>query len=295
MNCLREYDLLLNDCNDQEELKMTFINKQLVKFKDMIENSIITGGSKGKESMIRSSILINLIHDAVKYELIQAGVNSFNIYPPLNHSKPEIKLAGFLKQKNQDVCITPSNIQKEPSIINWGPLAFASKVDPYGFDYTTNTLVINIRSQMSSLVKNADTLFERTFAEAQNLHMRYPNIVLGEVYLIPVHEYDDSLVKINRIGFRDKKTNVEKYISFFNSINHRKTDGPDYAYERCALLIVDFNRPQPYLFKNSYELKQANYISHNFNIEYASLNFHNFAKDILNIYSDRYNIKNIIQ
>ena len=48
---------------------------------------------------------------------------------------------------------------------------------------------------MSSLAKNSDTLFERTFAEAQNLHMRYPDIVLGEVYLIPVHEYDDDMVK----------------------------------------------------------------------------------------------------
>ena len=34
---------------------------------------------------------------------------------------------------------------------------------------------------MSSLAKNADTLFERTFAEAMNLHMQYPNIVLSDV------------------------------------------------------------------------------------------------------------------
>ena len=45
---------------------------------------------------------------------------------------------------------------------------------------------------MSSLAKNADTLFERIFAKSLNLHMRYPNIVLGEVYLIPVYEYDDN-------------------------------------------------------------------------------------------------------
>ena len=50
---------------------MAFIDNQLVIFKNMIEESIKTGGVKGKESMIRSSQLINLIHDAVKYELIQ--------------------------------------------------------------------------------------------------------------------------------------------------------------------------------------------------------------------------------
>lgn len=273
---------------------MAFIDKQLFQFKHLIENSIITGGAKGKESMIRSSVLINLIHDAIKYEFIQAGVNRNNIYPHFGDTKPELKMAGFLKQKDQDVCIVPSNIRKASTIINWGPLAFENKIDPYGYDYSTNTLVINVRSQMSSLEKNSDTLFERTFAEAQNLHMRYPNIVLGEVYLIPVHEYDDDLVKINRVGFRGRQTNIEKYISFFNSINNRSTGGDDYAYERCALLIVDFNRPQPYLFRNSAELKNAGFISPSFGIEYASLNFHNFINDILNIYSQRYDIRNLM-
>lgn len=107
---------------------------------------------------------------------------------------------------------------------------------------------------MSSLAKNADTLFERTFAEALNLHMRYPNITLGEVYLIPVHEYDDELVKINKVDLKQDKQ-ISRSILVFNSINDRQVDGDDYAYERCALLVVDFNKPQPYLFNNSEELK----------------------------------------
>lgn len=273
---------------------MAFIDEQLLNFKSSIEYSIRNGGIKGKESMIRSSALINLIHDAVKKAFIDAGVKPTNIYPHLNDTKPELKMAGFLKQKNQDVCIVPSNIIKDPTTINWGPLAFENKTDDYGYEYSTNTLVINIRSQMSSLAKNSDTLFERTFAEAQNLHMRYSEIVLGEVYLIPVHEYDDNLVKCNMVGFKNKQTNIEKYISFFNSINNRKRGGNDYAYERCALLIVDFKRPQPLLFKNSAELKRAKYISQNFNIEYASLNFQDFVSDILREYSNRYTLSNLL-
>lgn len=61
---------------------MSYIDKQLLKFKTMIEESIITGGAKGKESTIRSSVLINLIHDAVKNELIEKGVHPDNIFPP---------------------------------------------------------------------------------------------------------------------------------------------------------------------------------------------------------------------
>ncbi len=277
---------------------MQFIDEQLLKFKQLIENAIITGGSQGKESIIRSSKLINLIHDAVKYEFINRGVKEYNIYPPFGESKPELKIAGFLKQKDQDICIVPNNIEKIKTYINWGPLAYQNKIDPYGYEYSTNTLVINVRSQMSSLAKNADTLFERTFAEALNLHMRYPKMVLGEVYLIPVHEYDDDLVKESKVGFKSSRTDLEKYISFFASINNRKfeADGhdEDYAYERCALLIVDFNREQPFLFSSSKELKQAGLLAADFDIEYADLNFQNFVEDIINIYSFRYNIENLL-
>lgn len=273
---------------------MAYIDNQLLVFKQMIENAIVTGGAKGKESIIRSSGLINLIHDAVKQELITAGVKTENIYPPFGASKPEIKMAGFLKQKDQDVCVVPSNIVRRPRNIDWGPLRFQNKTDPYGLEYSTNTLVINVRSQMSSLAKNADTLFERTFAEAQNLHMLYPEMVLGEVYLIPVNEYDDNLVKQKLVGFHERQTDVEKYISFFNAINNRPLGGDDYSYERCTLLVVDFNQQQPKLFHNSAELKAAGIISRDFGIEYATLDFSIFARDILTVYSQRYNINNLL-
>lgn len=273
---------------------MAFIDDQLLTFKTWFENAIISGGAAGKQSIIRSSGLINLIHEAVKHEFISLGVNPSNVYPPFGDSTPEIKMAGFLKQKDQDVCIVPSGIAKTPTHINWGPLAFQDKTDAYGYDYSANTLVVNVRSQMSSLAKNADTLFERTFAEALNLHMRYPQMVLGEVYLIPVHEYDDELVKVNQVGFKRNQTNLERYISFFDSINNRRLGGADYEYERCTLLIVDFNCPQPRLFNSSAELKEAGYISQDFGIEYATLGFRTFAEDLLRIYDSRYDIRQLM-
>lgn len=272
---------------------MAYIDEQLKIFKDMFEKAIVTGGTKEKTSCIRSSALINLIHDAVKYELIEHGLKEELIFPHLGETKPEIKLAGFLKQKDQDVCVLPNNVAKVPEHINWGPMAFLNKYDPYGYEYSTNALVINIRSQMSSLAKNADTLFERTFAEAMNLHMRYPKMVLGEVYLIPVYEYDDKLIKINKVGFKRKQTDVEKYISFFDSINNRTDEGETYKYERCALLVVDFRPDNPILYRNSQQLKDAGIISEEFGIEYAALGFDTFAEDIIDIYAERYSIGNI--
>ena len=274
---------------------MPFINTQLVEFKRLIENAINTDGVSGKESMIRSSHLINLIHDAVKKELIDKGVDSRCKYPHLNDTKPEIKLAGFLKQKDQDICVLPKNISKNRQNINWGPLKFQNKIDEYGFNYTTNTLVINVRSQMSSLAKNADTLFERTFAEAMNLHMKYPNIVLGDVYLIPVNEYDDEAVKNRVVAFKNRKTDIEKYISFFASISGRSNQDDDvYKYEKCTLLIVDFNRDTPKLYSNNDELKQDGLVSRDFNIDYSRINFETFVDDLLRIYEERYNIDNLL-
>ena len=125
--------------------------------------------------------------------------------------------------------------------------------------------------------------------------MRYPDIVLGEVYLIPTHEYDDAAVAENEVEFRAHQTDIEKYISFFNSINNRRLDDPAYMYERCALLVVDFSRDEPRLFRDSAELKSAGLISRDFQIEYASLGFDSFAADILDIYAQRYNINNLLR
>ena len=285
---------------------MAYIDDQLVEFRDLIENAIRAEGSKGKTAIIRSSRPINLIHDAVKKALIDCDVDADLIFPPLGESSPEIKIAGHIKQKDQDVCVIPRNIEKESAVINWGPLSYLAERDLYGYEYSNNTLVINVRSQLSSLSKNFDTLFERTIAEAQNLHVRYPNIVLGEVYLIPAYEYKDKEVKNKKVAFKKKHVNVEKYISFFEEINGRDLSEKSgfeadlentrnaYLYERCALLIVDFSQNPPKLYHNSDELKEDGLISEDFPIEYSSLSFDGFAQDILHIYEQRFDANNII-
>ncbi len=252
---------------------------------------ITSGGNDAKTAKIRSSEPINLIHEAVKQELINGGVCAGRIFPPLQNSKPELKLAGFLKPKNQDICVLPSNATPIPEPITWGPMAHQGEVDSYGTECTEKVLTVNVRSQMSSIAKNSDTLFERTFAEALNLHLRCPGIVLGDVYMIPVYEYDVS--KNNTIAFKSNKTNVEKYISFFNFINERKLGGESYKYERCALLIVDFRKEQPYLYRDSDSLKRDGIISKDFPIDFAPLSFDNFARDILAEYRKRFPGENI--
>lgn len=275
---------------------MAYIDRQLLEFKRLLEAAILHGGVRGKESIIRSSVLINLIHDAVKFELIDYGIDPQQIYPQFQETKPEMRIAGFLKQKDQDVCVAPKNISPVPRRISWGPLSNENVVDTYGEGYTRNTLVINIRSQMSSIAKNTDTLFERTFAEALNLHMMYRDIVLGEVYLIPVYEYDEATMDARRITFKAHPTNIAKYISFFSAINHRTSPADElYKYERCTLLVVDFRYEQPFLFRTSAQLKEAGLLPGDFPLELNELAFDHFVDDILSVYARRFTLQNLLR
>lgn len=273
---------------------MTYIDGQLKLFKALIENSILENGVSGKASVIRSSQPINLIHDAVKHALIAEGVAPKQIFPRLGNTKPEVKISGFLKQKNQDVCAVPHNINRAPRRITWGPLAAENVDDENGELFSANTLVVNIRSQMSSIAKNTDTLFERTFAEALNLHMAYPKMVTGEVYLIPVFEYDDSVMGNKNVRFKNRMTNIAKYISFFSTINGRASIDEDlYKYERCALLVVDFRYDQPKLYESTDDMINDKLLPRDTLLRIEPLAFSSFATDILSTYNDRFSLKQL--
>ncbi|GAA9251701.1 hypothetical protein HpHA223_09600 [Helicobacter pylori] len=266
----------------------------LQKFKKCLEHAILQEGEKGFSNIIRSQKPINYIHEMIKQDLVKNGIVKENIFPPLGSSKPEIKLAGFFKQKDQDICVIPNNnnMDKNKILINWGPLNFENKEDIYGFEFSQKCLVINIRSQMRSIAKNTDTLFERTFAESLNLHMCYPKIVLGEFYLIPVREYSLKYSKRKQIGFEDKLTNIEKYISFFSAISGRDSSNTDlWKYEKCCLMIVNLDSQKPFFYNNSYELKHDKIVSEYFALEYADIGFDLFVSDLLKIYRNRFSTK----
>jgi hypothetical protein len=65
-----------------------------------------------------------------------------------------------------------------------------------------------------------------------------------------MHEYDNEMVKQNKVAFKEKGTDLERYITFFNSLNGRPDiDSDEYGYERCALLMVDFNKETSRLYE----------------------------------------------
>jgi hypothetical protein len=257
-------------------------------FKKLIDTSIISGGNREKTAMIRSSRPILNIHEAVKTQLIQNRVNPNLIYPPLGMRSPELKLAGFLKQKRQDVCITPNDIQPIQEILQTGVLN--GQIDYFGKAYTSKILTINIRSQISSIKKKFDTLYERTISEAQNLHERCPEMVLGEVYMIAIPEYNDQEFANKRTMFKSISSDlVERYIRSFQGITHRNTtSGEFYKYEATCLLIVDFNSITPRIYNSTAELIDAGLLPTNTTVTYKGLEWGTFTYKLMKTYEERF-------
>lgn len=231
-------------------------------------------GNKAKEALIRSQKIINLIHEYIKQDLKKCGVPVRMIYPPIGSSSPEVKIKGFLKSKNQDITVIPDN--KLIAVANTG----SPDVE--------KIISVNIRSQLSSLSKNIDTLYERTFAEALNLHLNYPKQCLGEVYLIPTHEYDDKVMLQNKVVFKSP-SKIEDYIKMFQAINNRdQIKGNEYKYERICLLIADFRKKRPKIYNSIEALKKDNLIPKNTGVTLDNLTIKGFSKDLLDIYVKRF-------
>ncbi len=259
------------------------INQILIRIKSEFDTAITTArfngrryanGNKAKEALIRSQRIINHIHEFIKNEFVRCGVPAEMIYPPVGSSSPEIKIKGFLKSKNQDVAIIP----------NKRLVSLTGTSSPE----IKKILSVNIRSQLSSLSKNIDTLYERTFAEALNLHLSHPKQCLGEVYLIPTHEYDDKAMKRNRVVFKSI-SKIEDYIRMFQAINDRRASSKDeYKYERVCLLIADFRQEKPKLYSSIKELKNDGLVPRSSSESLENLTIENFAEDLLSIYSGRF-------
>lgn len=258
----------------------------------MIEKAIIENGESGKKSVINSSKTINILHEVVKFDFIAKGINPNLIRPIFGTSKPEIRVAGFLKFKTQDVCIFPNHLKPLPQTISFNGL-HTEKKDQYGELFSEHILSVNLRSQLSSLSKNKDTMFERTYAEPLNLHRRLPKMVLGEVYLLSARELNSNAVKLHEVAYKpisvSSKSSLQEYIFGFSALNHRAYQGDDYfKYERVALLIVDFSCVPVKIYETVDDLKKDGFLPAESNCSLEGLTYHNFIDDLLQIYETRF-------
>lgn len=279
---------------------MCILQKHLSLFKKDIENCILsksysnakgeikeeTNGHKALGTFIRSQIPINHIHEAIKETFItKYNINNDRIHPNLGCTKPELKVVGRLKEKYQDICITPTGINKQKEEID----TYMGKLnDKLGIKFLKNTLIINVRSQIISIAKNTDTILERTFAEPANINLRNDKIILGEFFLLPVYEIDTNMATKNQVEYKKlSKNTIEKYINFFIAIRDKenKTNLEKLvSYSECCLILVDFRPENIKIYKNTEDLKDDSLVSSNFNKNINELYFYNTIQNLNNKY-----------
>lgn len=269
------------------------LSESLEIIKISVEDVIRSSGEKGKKSLITSQQLINLLHEVVKSSLVADGVNPTLIHPPIGQANGEKTLAGFLKFKKQDICVFPKNKPPREERIDFNGLYNTGTTEPYGELFSEHILSINIRSQLSSLSKNIDTMFERTYAEPLNLHRRVPKMVLGEVYLISVRELDSIHVAQNNVIYKpftnSTASYLEKYIKGFSALNMRASQrDDDFKYERVALIIADFAQNPVKVYNTTEELKEDSLLPENSIASMDNLCYDGLTKRLLEVYEKRF-------
>jgi hypothetical protein len=130
--------------------------------------------------------------------------------------KEEVTIFGSHKAKDVDIAVI------EP---NNGPL-----------------LLIGVRSQMSSVAKNALTYYEGIVGECISLQDRYPLAIHGYVYLHPLHPI--------KVGRETEAIDHARYARLYESITGR--DGHNYkdikgVFDQFAYMVVDFDANPPIL------------------------------------------------
>lgn len=220
--------------------------------------NIYGNGQKAKEALIRSQSLIMKIHESTKVSVLntlQANFdNNWVVHPPVEANSPELKIFGLLKGKNQDLVFLKD--AQRPLTFDDGPNFGA--IDTVGEQATSTSIVIGIRSQMSSVDKNFDTLMERAFAETLNLRLRTPILCMGEVYLLPLRELDSKAMENNQVEFKREKVNIEKFIRIFNAFSDRQSVRVEeqYKYDATCLVLVDLEQSPAKVITSGSELQE---------------------------------------
>lgn len=238
------------------------LQKHLNRIKKLYEGEIRRkGGNPG--FLIRSGKIIDELYEYLKQELVKNGVKKSYINPPLGKSSPEKEIGGYFKAKDQDILIQKDELKPMASL--------------------------NIRSQLSSVQKNYDTLFERLVAESVNIHERFPQMPCGYLYLLPTIGYSSEAMKKNKV-VKDEYFNWEKYLATFSLLANRK-DSKDktFKYEKICLLAVDFSTNPPHILSSTDDFLSRNLITKDFakNFDYSPLRVDDIVEKLIFIFNQR--------
>ena len=145
-----------------------------------------------------------------------------------------------------DALLTPAARRRNITVVKEANIFGSHKpkdVDVSVVDPENGPLImIGIRSQMSSVAKNALTYYEGIIGECISLQDRFPMSVTGYVYLMPLQPIIE--------GHEQEAINHARYARMYDAIAGRT--GQSYrdirgVFDEFAYMVVDFNQTPPVL------------------------------------------------
>ena len=233
------------------------------------ESAIENPDENPSYSLIRSEELIGRIHSYIIDQLEDNGVNPEHIHEDSHPNDTSATVYGFPKTKSQDILV--HSYEEDGPVV--GP-----------------RMAINVRSQLSSIGKNFDTIFERIYAESLNLHNRFPYLPLGYFFLLPKRGYDAS-AKQDNIVERSENFDIQKFISSYAALSGRESpEDEKWKYEAMCLLVVDFEQSPPRIMDDIDDFVEQGLVTPEFADVYGSdvISVENFFEKLLGDYKRRY-------
>jgi hypothetical protein len=276
-------------------MRIRELEKAFKEFKRIIETAIqsrmylntqFENGTAAKNAAIRSQVPIQqihlVVHDAIHKKLVSEGIPPKSSHPPAGHTSPELKVTGLIKQKAQDIVFLFDEQKKEE--ITDGPNRGC--IDIVGKAATSSAIVVGVRSQLSSVDKNRDTLMERAFAETLNIRLRTPTTVMGEVYVLPVYEYDANAVKNCEVAWKTKRVRLEWFIQPSAGISELAVPDDLHTYNATAIGNLNINIHPPKVYHKPSQLRELG-ISKELAELYKVLTPDGYCTRLVNAYRDR--------
>jgi len=164
------------------------------------------------------------------------AVRSQNFIKPLHDG-----IAGDL-----EALLTPSAHRRNITVVKEATIFGSHKpkdVDVSVIDPENGPLImIGVRSQMSSVAKNALTYYEGIIGECISIQDRFPMATIGYLYLMPLQPILE--------GREQEVINHARYGQMYDAITGRT--GQTYrdvrgVYDQFAYMVVDFNQVPPTL------------------------------------------------
>lgn len=104
-------------------------------------------------------------------------------------------------------------------------------------------LIVDVRSQMSSIGKNFNNYIRMKAGEVESVHVAYPNCIVGLIYIHPLENLP-TVLPVSPIGSFNYTNAARQLHSLI--VNSASTERLS-KYEHVAYCVVDFNNDPPQL------------------------------------------------